>query len=259
MRAAPVPSSSYRPSRRPRTIALALAVAINLLILIMLLTLGPKLVPPPPPEADPPVFDITPDPPSAASAGDPQVAKPGGGAAARSRPKDTLTAPPPPPSAPPAPQPTPNMLVLSSEDFAASDIGTMKSKRGEEVADSGSGGDGGDAADSGSAYGPGDGPGGERLYKAEWYRHPTDRELNAYMPPQGAPAGAWAEIACRTVADNRVEDCRELGDSPRGSRLAGAIRQAAWQFRVRPPRIGGKPMVGAWVRIRIDFTERPEK
>ncbi|GAA0459874.1 MULTISPECIES: hypothetical protein [Sphingomonas] len=258
MRAASDPISSYRASRRPRTVALLLAVGINVLILIMLLTLAPRLLPPPPPEAAPPVFDITPDPPETQAAGDPEVPKPGGGATARSRPKDAVTAPPPPPSAPPAPQPTPNMLVLSSEDFAASDIGAIRSKQGAELADSGSANDGGDAADSGAAYGPGEGPGGERLYRAEWYRRPTDRELGAYMPPQGAPAGAWAEIACRTVADYRVEDCRELGDSPRGSRLAGAIRQAAWQFRVRPPRVGGKPMIGAWVRIRIDFTQRPQ-
>jgi protein TonB len=255
MRAASDPISSYRASRRPRTIAMALAVGINVLILIMLLTLAPKLMPPPPKVA-PPVFDITPDPPRTQSAGDPEVAKTGGGAAARSRPKDTLKAPPPPPSAPPAVQPTPNMLVISREDFAASDIGAIRSQRGEEVADSGSAGDGGDGADSGSAYGPGDGPGGERLYRAEWYRRPTDRELSTYLPAQGVPAGAWAEIACRTIADNRVEDCRELADYPRGSRLAGSIRQAAWQFRVRPPRIGGKPVIGAWVRIRIDFTER---
>jgi protein TonB len=111
-----------------------------------------------------------------------------------------------------------------------------------------------------ATYGPTLGPSrpsalaGKTLYAAEWYREPTDAELAYYLPKTGVPAGAWALVACRTVANFRVEDCQEIGDNRPGSGLARAIRNAAWQFRVRPPRIGGEYKVGEWVQIRIDFT-----
>lgn len=97
----------------------------------------------------------------------------------------------------------------------------------------------------------GNAPNGEPLYAAEWYREPTNAELSTYMPKSLAEDG-YGLVACKTAPRFRVEDCVELGQTP-GSHLAGAVRQAAWQFLVRPPRVGGKSMVGEWVRIRIDY------
>nr|WP_294850885.1 hypothetical protein [uncultured Sphingomonas sp.] len=96
-------------------------------------------------------------------------------------------------------------------------------------------------------------PNGEPLYAAEWYRKPTNQELSAYLPKNMPEEGGAGLIACRTADQYRVEDCVELGSYPAGSHLGGAVRQAAWQFKVRPPRVGGKPLLGTWVRIRIDY------
>ncbi|MEO7865778.1 MAG: hypothetical protein ABIR63_07950 [Sphingomicrobium sp.] len=98
----------------------------------------------------------------------------------------------------------------------------------------------------------GHGPHGETLYNAEWARHATNAELTAYLPKDAADG--FGMIACKTLPGNRVDDCIELEQSPAGSHLARAVRQAAWQFRVKPPRRGGKSLIGEWVRIRIDYT-----
>ena len=71
-------------------------------------------------------------------------------------------------------------------------------------------------------------------------------------------SSANSRFACKTIANDRVDDCVELDQSPRGSHLASAVRQAAWQFRVRPPRKGGHALVGAWVRILIEIESRDE-
>lgn len=97
-------------------------------------------------------------------------------------------------------------------------------------------------------------PNGEPLYAAAWYREPSDDELRGYLSTASGPG--WGLIACRTAPDYRVEDCVGLDEYPAGSQIERAVLAAAWQFKVRPPRVGGRSMVGAWVRIRIDYGTR---
>lgn len=170
--------------------------------------------------------------------------------------KQVVTEKLPPRPAPPIPKPTVEiperplqMIEVTRQEFLDSDISKLGTagggpKAGAQMA---GGSSAGDSAKVGTA------PNGEPLYAAEWYREPTRTELGAYLPKRMPDGGGWGMIACRTASRWRVEDCVELGQGPAGSHLASAVRQAAWQFMVRPPRIGGKPMIGEWVRIRIDY------
>ena len=235
-----LPSPYARPPLHRRLTGLGLTLAINVALLLALLTLGVIQ----PPDAQRTlkgiIVDLIPQPrneaPDQTQAPRPQQ---------RQVELDRPTPKPPPialplkPTIAPTPQPTKQpspWIEMSKADMAASDIGTMPQAAS------------GGAGDSELV---GQGPNGEALYAAEWAREPTDAELAGYMP-RNAPEG-YGLIACKTIAGNRVEDCIELEQSPRGSRLASAVRQAAWQFRVRPPRKGGKPLIGSWVRIRIDY------
>lgn len=146
------------------------------------------------------------------------------------------------PVKPPIPVDRPlDLIPMTKEELAAADI----SKLPKAGAGSGSGSGAGDSDVVGR------GPHGEVLYAAEWAREPTHAELSGYLP-RNAPQG-YGLIACKTLPQNRVDDCVELENYPRGSHLASAVRQAAWQFRVRPPRKNGRELVGEWVRIRIDY------
>jgi hypothetical protein len=242
-------------SFRRRGTALLLALAVHALLLFMLLRLAS--VPPQVPkiEPDPVTFQLLPER-GTAPAREPAAAtkkRSGGGAAPRS------AAPPPPvPPMPRPPQAPLDMIILNSRDFAAADISKLPTYRPHQGPEGEQAGVAGDRAGSDSADASGTAPGGERLYDAQWHRKPTDAEL-AYYLPAGVRSTGWGMIACQTVENYRVENCRELDQSPLGSGLAGAVRQAAWQFRVLPPRIGGRPLVGAWVRIRIEYTEHGAK
>lgn len=216
---------------------LGLALVINIGLILVLMTLG-VLPPPSQKTTEGIVVDLVPEEHAAA----PTQREPERQQVQVNKP---IPKPPPvilpvkPSIAPPQPPKTKEKpwLEMSSADMAASDISKLSS--------AGSGG-------AGDSEVVGKGPNGEALYAAEWAREPTDAELAGYLPRNSAEG--YGLIACRTAPQNRVEDCIELENSPPGSHLASAVRQAAWQFRVRPPRKGGRPLIGSWVRIRIDYS-----
>ena len=224
-----------RPPLRRRAAGLALALGINLLLIVALLGIqASKRIPKS--FTDRLVVDLMPDSPSPPE----RPSKTPQAEAPRPTPPRFPRLDPPPPIDIPREL---DMIELTPEEYAAADIGTLPSA--PAVADAGRGSGNGDSEEVGR------GPNGQILYAAEWAREPTDAELAGYLP-SNAPEG-WGMVACRTVAGQRVDDCVELENSPRGSRLAGAVRQAAWQFRVRPPRKNGRELIGEWVRIRIDY------
>lgn len=152
----------------------------------------------------------------------------------------------PPDSPVPKPQvEAPSFIQISPDQYAASDIGKI---RGQSKASDG------DGNSQGATYGPGEGPGGAQLYNAQWQREPTNAELAGYLKSD-MPRSGYGLIACRTIERYQVENCRVLEERPLGSGFGQAVRRAAWQFRIVPPRINGKPQLGAWVRIRIEYID----
>jgi protein TonB len=238
------------PDRR-RTVSFVLALVVEALLILVLLLFGPHLTPAPKPEPRRATsFSLAPSEKEAATAPEHRTkahaaAKPASGATTPIPPMPPVITPPKVPTPPAA---LPGVLPIT---LGASDISKLKSSASnDDGAETGT--------DSKLAYGPGEGPGGQPLYNAEWYREPSEAQLNGYLP-KGAPPNSWALIACQTMPQFHVDNCRSLGESPVGSGLGRAMREAAWQFLVRPPRRGGKVLVGAWVKIRIDFTLRPAK
>ena len=41
--------------------------------------------------------------------------------------------------------------------------------------------------------------------------------------------------------------------------MGRAVLAAAWQFRVRPPMVGGQYQIGDWVRIMISYDIREKR
>ena len=233
-----LPSPYDRAPLRRRASSFALTLAINLGLLLLLIGLG-VVKPPTQPRSRAITVDLLPESRSAAAEKAATHQRHTGSNAPVSKPP-RIVLPVRPTITPPAKSKSQPWIEMSKDELAAADI--------SKLAAAGAGG-------AGDSEIVGRGPNGDPLYAAQWAREPTDAEIAGYWPRN---VSGWGLVACKTIANNRVDDCVELDQSPAGSHLAAAIRQAAWQFRVRPPRKGGRPLIGAWVRILIETDVRSE-
>ncbi|MDB5692795.1 MAG: hypothetical protein JWO81_1858 [Alphaproteobacteria bacterium] len=239
----PAPLDPAHPSLRQRATSFVLAVGATLLIIIAMLSLSGTIPQRPRFKGGPILLDFKPDADTSDATPKQAASKP----EARPKPPAPPPRPIPVPKLPQVPVTHPYYIPLTPEENAAADI--------SKLPHGASGGAGvQQASTAGDSRPVGTAPDGQPLYDAEWYRHPTHAELAFYLPSH-MPSEGWGLVACRTIAHYHVDDCVELGSSPPGSHLAGVVRQAAWQFLVRPPRLGGRELVGTWVRIRIDYVQ----
>lgn len=235
-----------------RAAGICLALLAEALLVLALLTLAPRTARRT--EERSTVFSFSPAPseeaapeevpaPSPPERGEPDPTPPD-----RPTPEPPVPAPVPPPVV--EPLPAPPTVVERMADFDLARIPARPAAAAPRRAVAG-------PADPGGSSGgdtprvEGAGPNGEPLYAASWYREPYPEELRGYLSTARGPG--WGLIACRTVRDYRVEDCVKVGEYPEGSNIARSVLAAAWQFRVRPPRLGGEPKIGEWVRIRIEY------
>lgn len=244
-------------SRRRKLAGIAFALTMEVLILLLLLTIGARIAgdedgkdkvttfksvefaAPPEPEPEAETSESTPDTPQDAQPVTP--AEPMRPSPLTLNPQPAPEPPPPsPPQPPPEAKPTPTSparpkigaRINQGQSYGPVDTGNPRTV--------------GDSERVGTMAN------GEPLYAARWYREPTDQELSGYLSTANGPGVAL--IACRTVDGYYVEDCQLLGESPQGSQIGRAVLAAAWQFRVRPARIGGQEQFGSWVRIRITYS-----
>ncbi|QSB45757.1 hypothetical protein IDJ81_06600 [Tsuneonella flava] len=164
---------------------------------------------------------------------------------------------PPQPQAVPIPNPAPTtppaaLIPLTRDQMAGSNISNIKPKLPTGPPDRSMGPP--NTGSSGDTPRVGTTAGGQPLYAAAWYREPYPDELNGYLSTASSPG--WALINCQTVRNYRVENCVLEDEWPNGAGIGRAVLAAAWQFRVRPPRVGGVSQVGDWVRIRITYQNK---
>lgn len=236
-------SDADHPGRRRRILSFVLTIATHLLLLLLLLRLAPPFAKMANSGGQLLTFNTAPDAQEETTQ-----------SKSTTKTSHTHNAAPPTPAIPPPKivlqdKAAPWVLTPGLEKFDVRQVPpTQKPSQSPSDASASDEANGESDSDRPVAFGSG----GQPLYAAQWYREPTQTELGYYLK-DARPGAGYGEIACQTVARYHVDHCEEVGESP-GSGFARAVREAAWQFLVLPPRIGGRMQVGTWVLIRITYT-----
>jgi protein TonB len=237
------------PGGRRRAGGLALALLIEAGLFLAILTLGQGVTGNRHAGEALTTVDFAPDKPPAATPPAPEKA---------ARPTALPRAVPSPrrdqpaPKTPPFPMPPPAaVLPVAKIEAPAADSSRIRAVVRDDMQGPAGPPDTGSPGDSQRV---GTRPNGDPIYAARWYREPTEGELRGYLSTASGPG--WALITCRTAPGFRVEDCELVDEYPAGAQIGRAVMAAAWQFKVRPPQMGGRVLVGEWVRIRITYDLR---
>lgn len=185
----------------------------------------PPLQPPPPPE---PTLE-------------PVTSEPGGGAPAAPSIVRPALAPVERPEVMAPPTPAPEQPMVIGVAPTASPVPGQ--------------GQGGMGEGTGSGVGDGDGPGRGGIPPLI-IRGASPREILSVVPPEARQArqAGRAAVNCVIMADQRLDDCRIVSETPLGYQFGEAGLRAASFFRYRPPlTASGRPVEGQRVTINVQF------
>lgn len=97
------------------------------------------------------------------------------------------------------------------------------------------------------------------VLQPNWIRQPSASDIEAYYPKAAllSKSQGSAMLRCRVSADGGLYACRVISEGPEGEGFGKAALNMTGLFDMRPMKIGGRPIDGAFVKIPVRFVIPP--